>query len=284
MSASTGATDTPTIEATGAHDRYLERARERDEPSQTTTLRSTYGQRLRGRWAAIMAALRKGIVELDAFGLQTEALVDAPRDFAFETEADQVAAFERWLSRQTNREILEQFGQDNQFVTRAYEQGVTDARTELRTLGAVEGGEVATAVQLPVHREQIQNLYARNYRALEGMTDETANQMRRVLSEGLASGDGPRDIARDLADRVEHVGKHRATLIGRTEIMHSHNRARAAEYQRFGVDQVEILLAADACPECQALAAGAPHPVGEAPGLLPLHPNCRCAIAVHTGS
>jgi SPP1 gp7 family putative phage head morphogenesis protein len=284
----TASADTSGLAPTAAHDRYLERARQRDEPTQTRTIRTTYAQRLRGRWQAIMAALREGIIEHDAFSLQTEALVDAPRDFTFDREADQVQALDRWLQRQTDREILQTFGQDNEFVTSAYDRGIKDARTELHALGLAEGGassEVgATALQLPVHREQLQALYQRNFGALQGMTDAAANDMRRVLTEGLASGDGPRDIARDLSDRVDAVGKTRANVIARTEVMHSHNRARATEWQRAGVEQVTILLAPDACQQCQSLKAGAPYPADQAAGLLPQHPNCRCALVIYTGS
>lgn len=276
------ASSTVDVEPTSAYERYLDRAREREEPSLTKTLRKNYASKLRGRWAAIMAALREGIVENDAFGLQTEALVDAPQRFAFETDADRVPAFDRWLQRQVDREILDEFGADNQFITRAYERGIEDANSQLRALGlSGEASAGATVLQLPVHEEQLRALYNRNFSALQGMTDATANDMRRVLSEGLAAGENPRTIARDLADRVDNVGKHRATMIGRTEVMHSHNRARATEWQRAGVQQVDILLAADACPECQALAAGAPYPVDEAAGLLPLHPNCRCALSIY---
>jgi len=283
MSATTDSGLSGTPEQTAAHERRVERAREREEPTRTKTLRSKYQQRLRGRWSAIMAALRKGIVELDAFGLQTEALVDAPRDFDFATEAEQVEQFERWLEQQTNEEILREFGQDNQFVERAYQRGVEDAHGELRALGLAEGEVSATALQLPVHRDQIQNLYARNFRALEGMNQATANDMRRVLSEGLAAGDGPRDIARDLADRVDSVGKTRANAIARTEVMHSHNRARATEWQRAGVQKVDILLAPDACPQCQDVKSRAPFEAGSAAGILPVHPNCRCALTIYTG-
>jgi SPP1 gp7 family putative phage head morphogenesis protein len=285
MSVASSASDASGAPApTSAHDRYVERAQEREEPSQTKTLRMRYAQRLRGRWDAIQAALRKGIVEFDALGLRTEALVDAPRDFAFDSadESTIVETFDSWLARQTDREILQQFGQENQFVTSAYERGVDDARTELRKLGLGAEGAVGTALQLPVHQEQLRALYTRNFNALQGMNDATANQMRRVLSEGLAGGDGPREIARDLSDRIEKVGRYRATLIGRTEVMHSHNRARATEWDRAGVQQVDILIAPDACPECVALKAGEPYSVSEAPGLLPLHPQCRCALAIHT--
>lgn len=269
---------------TPQHERYVERAQEREEPSHVRTLRRTYAQRLRGRWDAIRAALREGIVELDAFGLQTEALVDPPRVFTFETESAQVQAFDRWLERQTRREILQQFGQDNQYVTKAYERGLEDARTELRLLGFGPGevAVAATAMQLPVHREQLQALYTRNFGALQGMNDATANQLRRVLSEGLAGGEGPREIARSISDRIEHVGKHRATLIGRTEVMHSHNRARSTEWERAGVQKVDILIAPDACPECVALKADGPYAIEDAPGILPLHPQCRCSLSIYT--
>ena len=228
-----------------------------------------------------MAALRTAIVENDVFGLRTEALVDPPRGFDFERDADKQRAFARWLDRQTDREILQQFGQDNQFITRAYERGLTDAATELNALGGL--GDISTStIRLPVHRDQLEALFTRNLTALEGMTDATATQMRRELAEGLAGGESPTAIKDRLADRIDKIGKTRAETIARTEIQHSHNRARATEYERAGVDQVDIVIANDACPECQALKAGAPYPIEKAGGLLPLHPSCRCALVVHT--
>ncbi|WP_042662573.1 hypothetical protein [Haloferax sp. ATB1] len=149
MSASAAADTSTTPTPTAAHERYVEKAQEREEPSRTRTIRANYAQRLRGRWAAIMAALRQGIVDLDAFGLQTEALVEPPRNFDFETEAQQVQAFNRWLQQQTDREILQQYGDDNQFVKQAYERGVGAAQTELRTLKLGTSGEVTRRSAAP---------------------------------------------------------------------------------------------------------------------------------------
>jgi SPP1 gp7 family putative phage head morphogenesis protein len=282
MSATATAAGTP--EPTPRHDRLLERARQRDEPSQTRTVRQRYAQRLRGRWDAIAAAIREGVVERDAFGLQTEALVDAPSggQFDFPKNADKVEAFRRWLDRKTEAEILRQFGRDNQFIERAYERGVEDARAELRALGLIEGEAAATATQLPVHSDQLARLFSRNFRALEGMTTATGQEMGRVLSEGLAGGDGPEDIARSLADRIDAVGRTRATVIARTEVMNSHNAARIQEWERAGVSRVGVLIAADACPVCQAYKAGEPYPASNAYGNLPKHPNCRCSHHVWT--
>lgn len=275
---------------TRRHERYVERARDRDEPTRVKTIRKRYAQALRGRWKAIRSALREGLAENDALGV--EALVDAPSrgQFDFDRAAKQERAFTRWLDRQTEREILKQFGEDNQYVTTAYEKGVEDAQTELRALGLAGEGEAAvSATQLPAHRDQLQALYARNFNELEGMTDAVATDLRRTLTEGLASGDGPRDIARDLTDVIGQVedgtprgAMNRATTIARTEVMNSHNHARLQEWERAGVEQVDVLIADDGCPQCQAYAAGAPYPASEAYGNLPRHPNCRCSHVVHT--
>lgn len=283
MSATAAETTTP--DPTGQHERILERARNREEPSRTRSLRQTYAQKLRGAWDRIRAAAREGIVENNALGLQTEALADVPTggDFEFDTDAQKVEAFRRWLDRQTQADILRQVGDENQFIARAYEKGVENAHTELRALGLTEGDVAATATQLPVHREQLQRLYARNFRALEGMTEATGREMSRVLSEGLASGDGPEDIARDLADRIDKVGRTRATTIARSEVMNSHNAGRLQEWERAGVQQVGVLIAGDACPQCQAYKAGEPYPATDAYGNLPKHPNCRCSHHVWTG-
>jgi len=296
MSATASTSSGPPSE-TAAHEQHVERARNRDEPTRTKTIRQDYAQKLRGRWQAIRAAIRQGIVENDALGLQTEALVDAPPhgQFDFGTDADKADAFEAWLSRQTDREILQQYGGENQWITRAYERGVDDAQTELRTLGiGGEGAAGATAMQLPVHSEQLQALYTRNFNELEGMTDAVATDLRRELSEGLAAGENPRTIARDrlvdvigkVEDGTPRAAMNRATMIARTEVMHSHNRARATEWERAGIKKVDILIAATACAECQALKAGAPYPVTEAKALIPgsTHPNCRCALTIYTGA
>lgn len=285
MSAS-AADASPSPEPTARHQQLLDRARQREEPSRTRSIRQQYAQRLRGAWQRIRAAARTGIVENDALGLQTEALADPPRpnEFEFGTDANKTEAFRRWVKRQVDQDILEAFGDENQFIRRAYERGIKDAQAELRALGVAEGGSAATAAQLPAHREQLQRLFNRNFRALEGMTEATGREMARVLTEGLAAGDGPRDIARDIADRVDNVGLTRAKVIARTEIQNSHNTARLAEWERSGVQRVGVLIAADACPQCQAYKSGEPYQASKAYGNLPRHPNCRCSHHVWTGN
>ena len=275
---------------TSRHERHLQRARQRQEPTRVRTLRQRYAQRLRGAWQDIRAALRTGLVENDALGVDALAKAPGRDDFSFDTDAQQIEAFGRWLETQTQRDIVQRFGEDNEFIAKAYERGVEDAQAELRTLGLADGDVGSSAARLPVHRDQLQALYARNLNELEGMTDAIATDLRRGLTEGLAQGAGPKEIADDLTGIIGRVedgtpmgAMNRATMIARTELMNSHNNARLQEWERAGVSQVGVLIAPDACPRCQAYKAGEPYPASEAFSNLPRHPNCRCSHHVWTG-
>lgn len=277
-------------ESTPRHERYLRRARSRDEPSQTRTLRQEYARKLRGAWQRIRAAAREGIVENDALALESEALVDAPRRGQLDRDriAQQVDAVRRWITRAATQEIVQPYGRNgNEYIERAYLKGVEDARTELRALGieSLQSDSTisATALQLPAHEEQIERLLEKNLSSLEGLTEDTAEDLSRELSDGLAAGDGPKDIASTIADRIESIGLNRATVIARTELMDSYNTARLKEWEEKGVTKVGVLIAADACPECQAYNAGEPYQASKAYGNLPKHPRCRCSHHVWTG-
>ncbi|SFS62909.1 hypothetical protein [Halostagnicola kamekurae] len=292
MSAAANA-DAGVPEQTSAHERYLERARDRDEPARIRSVRQQYAQRLRGRLADIRSALRTGIVENDVFGLQTEALVDAPstRQFEFTTDPQKVEAARRWLEKQLENEVLTEYGGENQYIERSYLKGIEDAQRELGALNVGSGEAAASAsMRMPVHQEQLEQLYSRNLEELRGMTDDIARDVRRELADGLASGDNPRTIAGDVSDILGKVddgtpraAMNRATMISRTELMNSHNWARLKEWERAGVEKVDVILSNGACEQCWAYARDAPFVASEAYGNLPIHPNCRCVHTVWTG-
>jgi len=280
------------FEPTTRHNQLVERADARDEPTRTKTLRKRYAQGLRGALAGIRAALREGVAENDALGL--EALASTPRagQFEFTTDAQKADAAERWLERQLQQDVLAQYGGENQYIEQAYVKGREDPQAKLNALGAgAEMSSATAAVRLPVHQEQLTQLYSRNLSELQGLTDDLGRDLRRELTEGLASGEGPRDIAQnrltDIIGQVEdgtpRAAMNRATMIARTELMSSHNWGRLKEWERAGVQRVDVIIAATACAQCQAYKAGAPYPASEAYGNLPRHPNCRCSHTIWTG-
>lgn len=252
------------------------------DPTRTTTLRRRYASKLRGAFADINTALRQGVVQNDAFGLRGDALAEAPRDFTFDTDDKKVKAFDRWLKRQQRRDVLSIISRDeNQYVRTAYSSGLSHAQRELLKAGIdADMADVEAAFNLPVHRDALQLLYTRNYQQLEGITNAVAQQINQELTQAFAAGENPRDVAERLTDRVDTVGKTRATTLARTETINAHSTATLNRYERAGIDEVggkaEWSAAMDACDQCAAL-HGDTYPINEARGLLPAHPNCRCA-------
>lgn len=283
----------------------------RTDPTRTTTLRELYAQKLRGRFDALNTAIRDGIVDRDIFGLSGESLqaapIDDPQPFRFETDDRKLEEFMAWLRRQLDRGVLRVIARnDNVYIQDAYRAGLRHAERELRKAGVeVPEAEIEATFNLPVHQEAVGLLYTRNYEALRGINEEVARQISRELADGFAQGQSPRDIARSLTDRVDKIGKTRATTLARTEVINAHSTSTLNRYEELGVDEVAIQAewrtAGDrrVCPICKALQARGPVTIQEAregsfryeagedepPSLSgtyarkpPAHPNCRCAF------
>lgn len=105
--------------------------------------------------------------------------------------------------------------------------------------------------------------------------------VRREIVRGLATGQGPRDTARQILKRTEgefNGGLSRATTIARTETLDAHRAAaQVAQDQNKDVLRGWMWLAATStrtCPACLGM-NGTEHPLTE-PGPLG-HANCRCS-------
>lgn len=275
------------------------------DPTRTTTLRRRYAQRLRGAFADINTKIREGVRDRDVFRLSSEALADDIPPIQFETDDRKVDAFMHWLRQQQESDILTVIEQDqNTFVRSAYGRGLQHAQTELRKEGVeIPVEELQDVFNLPVHQETLQILYTRNYEALQGITNEVAKQIADELTTGFSQGWNPRKMAREITDRVDSIGKTRATTLARTEIINAHSEATLNRYEQLGVDGVtikaELTTAGDrrVCPLCKAR-EGKTVTIEEArsetfryeadddepPSLSgtyrirpPIHPSCRCS-------
>jgi SPP1 gp7 family putative phage head morphogenesis protein len=107
------------------------------------------------------------------------------------------------------------------------------------------------------------------------------------LTDGLVQGKGPREIARDLNAQTD-MGQERALTIARTEIIRAHAEGQLTALEDLGVEEVgvtvEWMITDDEalCPKCAAM-QGVILKLSEAHGLIPAHPNCRCAFAPYVG-
>lgn len=274
-----------------SHDEALAQAPADVDPTRTRTLRRRYAQRLRGAFADINTEIRDGVRERDIFGLENEALADPldGRKFRFKTDDSKVGQFRAWLKGAQSDEVLEVISRDNnEFVRSAYGRGIKHADARLREAGVeVPREDLDEIFRRGVHQDKLQLLYTRDYSALEGITDAVNKESSRILTQGLAEGIGPDEMSRRITDRVDKIGKTRATTLARTSVINAHSEATLERYERMGIEEVtgdaeaedvELQTAGDArvCPVCASL-EGSTSTIDEARGVIPVHPRCRCA-------
>lgn len=279
----------------------------RRDPTRTTVLRRNFMADMTRRFKKISKAIEELVVNDDAFGLEesTQLILSQQTTnqqverqvWRFQTDAQKVKSYRRWLKRQINAEILTVepgFGGrpwTAPYIESAYRKGALRAFTDLRAeqLAAeptiFRGGReefIRQAFGQPEALHKIELLYERAFTELEGVTAAMDQQMSRILANGLSQGHGPRRIARDLRNNVTKITNTRALVIARTETIAAHAEGQLDAFERLGVKEVgvvvEWLTAGDdrVCAECEEL-EGVIMTIDEARGLIPRHPNCRCA-------
>jgi len=89
-------------------------------------------------------------------------------------------------------------------------------------------------------------------------------------------------IAREMNRTIDKMTRSRARVLARTEIIHAHAEGQLDSFEDLGVEEVgveaEWSTAGDmhVCPVCSSL-QGVVMSVAKARGLIPRHPQCRCA-------
>lgn len=282
-----------------------------EDPSRTLTLQREYAQHLRAPFGELISVIRRRIGQDDIFGLELfSGNIEDPPVFRFESDPDKQDEFLDWLETQEEEEILTTIDRNNnQYVRHSYSRGLDFADEMLRQEGITIPAGMDNPFDTPVHQDELQRLYTRNYEELQGITSAMRQEISRELTDGFAAGLGPEEMAANLSDRVDKVGRHRATTLARTEVIQAHSDATLNRYEEMGITnvtvQAEFRTAGDrrVCPVCSALEGQTrdqPMTIDETrnetftfnpsdssiPDSLrgefrkqpPLHPNCRCVI------
>jgi len=106
--------------------------------------------------------------------------------------------------------------------------------------------------------------------------------MSRTLTDAVVQGMGPMEAANAMVAQVD-IGFSRASTIARTELIRAHAEGQLNGLEDMGVGEVGVEVewaTADddaVCPKCAEL-EGSTFSITEARGMIPLHPNCRCAF------
>lgn len=220
-------------------------------------------------------------------------------DYEFETSAGKLSRFRGWLrSRMGTTLVGDAVIQD--YIDKAYRKGAARSFTELRKGQRVAGqapiSKVPTGALPPDHEgeiyvrgmvqrgatvQKVKLLAARTFSEMEDVNARMGTRMTRILADGLVSGDTPKQIAKRMSDEVG-LGMERAMLITRTELVRAHAEGQLDALSDLGhktvTAMVEMVGSADGrmCPECAEL-KGEVMSLADARGVLPVHPNCRCA-------
>lgn len=266
----------------------------RADPTGTHRLVQEYEREFARRFRKLIKAIVREVATRNGFGLPRAPVTNAR--FKFTTRPEQVAAFASWMQDAVNRYLFDgNLGRSydeaadrfwgNSFANVAYRRGLLNAAGQMqRAGGRVSPSYVAGAMSRGQHAETLKTLYSRSFEDLRNITERMARGINRALTEGLAEALDPMAIARKIVDRVENIGAYRSKLIARTELISAFNEAELNSFEDAGLDGVtltpEWLTAGDerVCERCEE-AASKQYTLATARGLIPLHPNCRCAWA-----
>jgi len=291
--------------------------RENYDPTRTTTLRNTFARQMKKRFRALRGIIRKAIVDNDVFGLKQPTIMQdmnlpPNRAFAFTRTADKVQGFMDWLNEQVDRGILEtyqrpQLGRGieeawtNTYIKSAYQQGVLRSRQEMIKAGydvppIEDNVSIAALLNQEMHADRLGVLYTRAFEELKGITSQMSTQISRVLTQGLAEGRHPREIAdlltKTISGPVGDLGitdtlgrfipaERRAVMIARTETIRAHHLGNITEMRNWQVVGVKVKAewqtAGDGrvCEDCASLQDSV-YTLEQIENKIPLHPNCRC--------
>ena len=255
------------------------------------TIRNQYMAEMYQRFRTIKGLIVHSIVDNDCFKIgKNRGLVvlasplKAP--FEFTENPEKVKAFMAWLRQAQDTEILEvaeRLGREvvahsewqNIYCRRSYEKGIAFADRKMREAGIdISEEDIRSIFNRPIHADSLGMIYTRNFTELAGITEAMDQQISRELVDGLSQGKNPRVIARAINNRVDKIGITRARTLARTEVNRAQNEASLNRYRDYAVGKVELIVGPGPCPTGICADHAGVYKIGDAGGLLPLHPNC----------
>lgn len=273
------------------------------DPTRLTALRRQYVAAIEARFTRLAKAIWQSVVVQDDYGLVNpditlQDIVSRPITnagaYKFETDAGKVAAYQAWLQQQIDTGLVTSSNAGGQFgatyLNSAYKAGIIRGWQEanpnkasriLPDTGGTFGQFANESFGLPVRATNVEMIYTRSYTKLKGYTAQMAADTSSTMADALTRGLGAKDTARALVAQVG-LAKSKALRLARTELTAAHADGQLDSYAEAGVRQVDVLAewatAGDnrVCSMCSAL-NGFIITVAQARGLIPRHPNCRCA-------
>ena len=160
------------------------------------------------------------------------------------------------------------------------------------SLEGVKLAEADTGLITNLDIPDIEAMLARSGRTAETMLnklvpmalsrDTYIGELNKVFDEAVESNWNTDRIASELAGKFDpgkrEFAHHVWKRIARTETAAYVSEGRRIGYQKMGIEKVQRNVASDACKICWPF-NNKIYKMDEAQGVIPAHPNCRCAWA-----
>ncbi len=224
---------------------------------------------------------------------EDEDFANNARQYQFQTDSNKLRAFNDWLELQLNRRLLQAY-QNNEpwifpFVEEAYKKGFERAYDEVNRLSLVSRKPEAIAARRSflslglgssATSDKLKILATRSFEGMKNLSQAMKADLNRILVDGMANKLPPSEIAKEIRESID-ISQARAERIVRTETTYVHAEGQLDSFAKLNIDEVvveaEWITAAGVCPACSAMSKKGPYRIREAHGLIPYHPNCRCA-------
>lgn len=137
-----------------------------------------------------------------------------------------------------------------QYVEAAYRSGAARNRSNLAAQSVVYKAarpDLRTLLLSEPYQRRLALLYAREFEEMKGLGAEIKKGMAQILTAGMANGQGPMEIARQMTEQL-NIERRRANRIARTEINNAHTNARMDQAEdariNLGLDSREMHISA----------------------------------------
>jgi SPP1 gp7 family putative phage head morphogenesis protein len=270
----------------------------RYDPTRTGLLRRQFESDLNRRFKQLEQEVYDLIAKENVFGMVEGQVVNAR--WNFRSAIDAIRQFKEWLISRSDKLVLQDDPKAEDrgkwigtHITRAYFRGADQATNYLKKKPEDAGASslFGRALRTPVNLKKVELVKARAFDELKGVTQAMSVQLGNTLADGLVRGENPLKVARNMTAQIETLNKNRARTIARTEMIRAHAEGSLDAMKQLGVTRVGVdvewsatmidpdkgIFEEKVCPKCQAM-AGLVIPIEQASGLIPRHPNCRCAF------
>lgn len=159
--------------------------------------------------------------------------------------------------------------------------GVLSGPTPFHFYQASKEQYLARAFSKQATTEKVKLLAGRTFSEMDGLSSKAATKMSRALADGLVRGSTPEEIGDALVCEID-LAKSQAMTIVRTELTRAHAEGQLDALESLGHENVIVAVEwstahdSKVCELCEPL-GGIVLKLSEARGMLPRHPNCRCA-------